>query len=148
MHFMPNYAVWGWTEGSKGDEDRKPFSQPLARTHTHIQQPASSPYLYVYLLIDPICAYLICPPHLSVSNYLCISHWVFLYLSGHESVMDRSLHSNYSISLITLSQVGQAINALAQMDPATLTANARASCCSTTGWMSDVSSRRSVKPPQ
>lgn len=41
--------------------------------------------------------------------------------------MDRGLHSNYSISLITLSQVGRPINALTQMDPATLTANAPAS---------------------
>lgn len=31
--------------------------------------------------------------------------------------MDRGLHSNYSISLITLSQVGRPINALIQMDP-------------------------------
>lgn len=96
--------------------------------HAHRRKPLFNLYLYVYLLIDPICAYLI-SPFIFLSQTISPSLSLCLSLSGqtHRGVMDRDLHSIYSISLITLSLVGRPINALTQIDPATLTANAPAS---------------------
>lgn len=85
------------------------FSPPRSHMQTVLVPP---PYLYVYLLIDPIGAYLISPSiFLSQAISPSLSIW------ADTGVMDRGLHSNYSISLITLSQVGRPINALIQMDP-------------------------------
>lgn len=86
--------------------------------HTHIAHHFAIPYLDIYLLIDPICAYLICPPIFQSQTISPSLFWSPLYLSRHRPIMDRSLHRYYSISLITLSRFGRPINVLTQMDAA------------------------------
>lgn len=124
MHHMLNYVAYSRTEGSKRRQEAI-CCHIVAAAQTHTEA-LSILYLYLYLLIEPICAYLIytsiaLSPTISPSLPACHSVW------ADAGVMDRGIHSNYSISLITLSQVGQPINALIQMDPATLPANAPAS---------------------
>lgn len=104
----------------RGDTGRGQFSLKFSHTDTCV---AFSPPIPVCLSLNwPYLCLSNLSLHLFVSDYLSIS--LFLYQCRHRDVMDRGLHSNYSISLITLSQVGRPINALTQMDPDTLTANA------------------------